>query len=229
MKRAICAAGTFLLMATTPAGADVTASSSTDPTLSLNTTLASVMGSEHSGLAALSPGRVRSLGAPFSGNGAATGGSFSSTSVGRAPYTAAELDAMGRARGSRQWACLTEALYFEARGESVEGQFAVAEVVLNRVDSPNYPDNICDVVNEGTGRRNACQFSYTCDGIPDVVTEPEVHRRLGQIARIMMDGGSRNLTAGATHYHADWVNPDWASAYPQTAQIGVHLFYRQQC
>lgn len=225
MKRAICAAGTLLLMAVTPASADVVASTSTDPTLSLNATLASVMGTEHSGLAALSPGRVRSLGAPYSGNGAATGGTPTNRG---ASYTAADLDAMGPARGGRHWACLTEALYFEARGESIEGQFAVAEVILNRVDSPNYPNNICEVVNQGTGRRNACQFSYTCDGIADVVTEPAIHRRLGQIARIMMDGGPRMLTAGATHYHADWVDPHWASAYPQTARIGTHLFYRQQ-
>ena len=224
MKRAFCAAVTVLLMLGAAAQAQVVASTATDPTFSLNATLASVMGTERTALRALSPGRVRALGAPYSGNGSAAG----RAGDGDAPYTAAELDAMPTARGNRQWGCLTEALYFESRGEITAGQFAVAEVILNRVDSENYPDNICDVVNEGTGQLNACQFSYTCDGIPEIVTEPAIERRLGKIARIMMDGGPRNLTGGATHYHANWVNPSWAQVYPQTAQIGVHLFYRQE-
>ena len=109
----------------------------------------------------------------------------------------AELDRMGRARGNAQWRCLTEALYFEARGETVEGQYAVAEVILNRVDNLNYPGSICEVVNQGTGRRYACQFTYTCDGIPEVVTDDRAWNRLGHIARIMMDGAPRDLTRGA--------------------------------
>jgi spore germination cell wall hydrolase CwlJ-like protein len=224
MKRAFCVAVSVLFTFSATAQGQVVASTSTDPTFSLTATLASVMGTERSALRALSPGRVRALGAPYSGNGSAAGWG---TADGDAPYTAAELDAMPRARGNRDWACLTEAIYFEARGEITAGQFAVAEVVLNRVDSPDYPNNICDVVNEGTGRLNACQFSYTCDGIPEVVTEPAIERRLGKIARIMMDGGPRNLTGGATNYHASSVSPSWAQVYPQTAQIGVHLFYRR--
>ncbi len=226
IQRAIGAAVSLFLLAAPVAQADVVASTSTDPTFTLNATLASVMGTEHSALRALSPGRVRSLGAPYSGNGSAAG-EGQAANDGRAPYSAEQLDAMPRARGNRHWQCLREALYFEARGESTEGQFAVAEVILNRVDSGAYPNTLCEVVNQGTGRRNACQFSYTCDGIPEVVTEPSMQRRLGKIARIMMDGGPRNLTQGATHYHANWVNPHWASSFPQTAEIGVHLFYRQ--
>ena len=201
------------------AQAQVVASTSTDPTFSLNATLASVMGAERSALRALSPGRVRALGAPYTGSGLVRDSD--------APYTAAELDAMPTARGNRQWGCLTEALYFEARGEITAGQFAVAEVILNRVDSAAYPDTICGVVNDGSEQRNACQFSYKCDGIPDVVREPAIERRLGKIARIMMDGGPRNLTGGATNYHAISVSPSWARVYPQTAQIGDHLFYRR--
>lgn len=224
MKRAFCAAVTVLLMFSASVQAQVVASTATDPTFSLNATLASVMGTERSALRALSPGRVRALGAPYRGNGSAAG----RAGDGNAPYTAAELDAMPTARGNRQWGCLTEALYFEARGEITAGQFAVAEVILNRVDSPAYPNSICAVVNEGTGQRNACQFSYKCDGIPEVVTEPAIERRLGKIARIMMDGGPRNLTGGATNYHAISVSPSWARVYPQTARIGDHLFYRRQ-
>ena len=225
MKRAFCAAVTVWLMLGAAAQAQVVASTATDPTFSLNATLASVMGTERTALRALSPGRVRALGAPYTGNGSATA---QGVGDGNAPYTAAELDAMPRARGNRQWGCLTEALYFEARGEITAGQFAVAEVILNRVDSPDYPNSICGVVNEGSEQRNACQFSYRCDGIPDVVREPAIERRLGKIARIMMDGGPRNLTSGATNYHAISVSPSWARVYPQTAQIGDHLFYRRQ-
>lgn len=130
--------------------------------------------------------------------------------------------------GGAEWRCLAEALYFEARGETLEGQYAVAEVILNRVEHANYPDTICGVVNEGTGRRNACQFSYTCDGRPEVVTEDRAWNRLGHVARIMMEGAPRDLTRGATHYHADRVRPTWSRVYPRTARYGQHIFYRQQ-
>ncbi len=224
VKHAFRVAVSVLFMFSTPAQAQVVASTATDPTFSLNATLASVMGAERAALRALSPGRVRALGAPYTGNGSATAHGVGD---GDAPYTAAELDAMPAARGNRQWRCLTEALYFEARGEITAGQFAVAEVILNRVDSAAYPNTICGVVNEGSEQRNACQFSYKCDGIPEVVREPAIERRLGKIARIMMDGGPRNLTGGATNYHAISVTPSWARVYPQTAQIGDHLFYRR--
>ncbi|WP_227284653.1 cell wall hydrolase [Boseongicola sp. H5] len=199
------------------AQAQVTASTSTDPTAGINIRLSSLMGEERASLGAVSPDRLRRIGAPFVGRGA----------TGQAIYDAAALDAMPRARGNAQWQCLTEALYFEARGESVRGQYAVAEVILNRVDSPNYPNSICGVVNQGTGQRYACQFTYTCDGRPERVTETAMHRRLGKIARIMIDGGPRDLTQGATHYHTTAVNPRWARVYPRTARIGTHIFYRQ--
>lgn len=218
IMRALGAAATALMFTVGLAQADVVASTSTDPTHSLGSLFTSVMGQEHSGMRAVSPLRLSALGSPYTGQGLDHTG-------GAAPYSAAELDAMGRARGGRQWQCLTEALYFEARGESVAGQFAVAEVILNRVDHANYPDTVCGVVNQGTGRRFACQFTYTCDGRPENVTDHAIHERLGRIARIMIDGGPRNLTGGATHYHANWVNPSWAQDFPQTAEIGVHLFY----
>ncbi|MGB3408497.1 MAG: cell wall hydrolase [Jannaschia sp.] len=141
--------------------------------------------------------------------------------------TEAQLATMAPSSGNAEWACLAEAIYFEARGEPVAGQVAVAEVILNRVDASNYPGSICRVVNQGTGRRNACQFSYTCDGIPDRVTEREAYATAGKIARLLIDGAPRVLTQAATHYHADYVNPQWARVFPQTAKVGRHIFYRQ--
>ncbi len=141
-------------------------------------------------------------------------------------YDRAFLAAQPRASGGAEWECLTEALYFEARGESVRGIFAVAEVILNRVDSTVFPSSICSVVNQGTGRRFACQFSYTCDGRPERVTEPAAWARVGKVARLMVDGAPRDLTGGATYYHTKAVNPSWARRFPRTASIGAHYFYR---
>lgn len=128
--------------------------------------------------------------------------------------------------GGRDWQCLTEALYFEARGETHHGIFAVAEVILNRVDSPRFPDDVCEVVNQGTGKKHQCQFSFTCDGRPEVVHEPGAYARMGKVAKAMLDGAPRPLTGGATFYHTTGVNPVWAARLSQTAQVGVHRFYR---
>ncbi|GGL71271.1 cell wall hydrolase [Wenxinia marina] len=130
------------------------------------------------------------------------------------------------ATGGAEWRCLAEALYFEARGESVEGMFAVAEVILNRVDRGDYPGSVCGVINQGTGRLYACQFTYTCDGTAEAIHEPIAWQVAGKIARAMLDGAPRTLTAGATHYHTRAVNPSWAGRLSRTAQIGAHLFYR---
>lgn len=124
------------------------------------------------------------------------------------------------------WSCLAQALYFEARGESVAGIFAVAEVILNRVDSALYPDTVCGVVHQGTGRRYQCQFTYTCDGKSDAIRETRAYERVGKIAAIMLAGTERTLTEGATHYHTTSVNPSWARKFPKTTKIGVHVFYR---
>ena len=143
-------------------------------------------------------------------------------------YTRAWIDARPEVKKTdEQWQCLAEALYFEARGESVKGQFAVAEVILNRVDSANYPDTLCGVIKQGTGRKYQCQFTYTCDGVAEKIREPEAFERVGKVARLMMDGAPRALTDGATHYHTKAVNPKWARRFPRTATIGVHHFYRQ--
>ncbi|WP_425439500.1 cell wall hydrolase [Puniceibacterium sediminis] len=132
-----------------------------------------------------------------------------------------------KAVGGKQWECLAEALYFEARGESVKGQFAVAEVILNRVDSPRYPNSVCGVVHQGTGKKYGCQFTYTCDGNPESIHEPKAFTEVGKVAKLMISGAPRALTDGATHYHTGRVKPKWARKFPLTAEIGTHLFYRQ--
>ncbi|MEW9919029.1 cell wall hydrolase [Marimonas sp. MJW-29] len=136
------------------------------------------------------------------------------------------IDSQPKASGSEQWRCLAEALYFEARGETVKGQFAVAEVILNRVKSQRFPGSVCGVINQGTGKKYQCQFTYTCDGHAEVIAEPAAFARVGKVARYMLDGKVPSLTDGATHYHTTAVRPRWSKVYTRTAKIGVHLFYR---
>lgn len=146
--------------------------------------------------------------------------------AGAITYSREFLANLPAAKGGAEWRCLAEALYFEARGETVKGQFAVAEVILNRVDSPRYPNSICGVINQGTGRKFACQFTYTCDGQKEVVHEPRAFERVGKVAKLMVNGAPRPLTKGATHYHTKAVAPKWSRKFPRTATIGVHHFYR---
>ena len=141
-------------------------------------------------------------------------------------YSARWLRSLGAPKRDKQWACLAEALYFEARGELVKGQFGVAEVILNRVASPEFPNSICRVVNQGTGRKHACQFSYTCDGKLEHIANGAAYDQVGRVARVMMDGGTRRLTEGATYYHTTAVRPSWARRFEHTATIGVHKFYK---
>jgi hypothetical protein len=138
-----------------------------------------------------------------------------------------KLSAMPSASGGQHWSCLSEALYFEARGEDLKGIVGVAEVILNRVDDPRYPGSVCGVVNQGTGERHRCQFSYTCDGRPETINEHDAYDRVAKVARVMLDGAPRRLTGGATHYHTKSVNPRWARVFPRTATIGYHYFYRE--
>ena len=143
----------------------------------------------------------------------------------RVSYSAEYLAGLPKARGGEEWRCLAEALYFEARGETVKGQFAVAEVILNRVDSPRFPDSVCGVINQGTGKKHLCQFSYTCDGNPEVVAEPAAYARVAKVARATIDGKSPDITNGATFYHTTAVRPSWSRKFTNTARFGVHLFY----
>ncbi len=143
-----------------------------------------------------------------------------------APFTQAWLDTLGKPKASAEMECLAEALYFEARGESIKGQFAVAEVILNRVQSSRFPKSVCGVIRQGTGRKYQCQFTYTCDGLSERISEPRAYKRSQQIAQASLDGVVKNLTQGATHYHTTAVRPRWSKVYSKTVKIGRHIFYR---
>jgi spore germination cell wall hydrolase CwlJ-like protein len=126
-----------------------------------------------------------------------------------------------------QWNCLTKALYFEARGEPLVGQIAVAEVILNRVDSELYPNSVCGVVHQGANLRTGCQFSFMCDGKPEIIGNRMIFAELGNVAWAMLRGMPRIFTDQATHYHNRSVSPYWARHLDRTVRIGAHIFYRQ--
>jgi spore germination cell wall hydrolase CwlJ-like protein len=109
----------------------------------------------------------------------------------------------------------------------VKGQVAVAEVILNRRDSGLFPNSVCGVVHQGTGRKYQCQFTYSCDGYSEAIREKAAYARVARIARLMLDGAPRALTGGATYYHNHTVNPRWARRFAMTATIGAHRFYRR--
>jgi spore germination cell wall hydrolase CwlJ-like protein len=164
-------------------------------------------------------------GAPTEGQSIAAKGEV--TGEGKRPRTPAErLGLTGEAREKSE-KCLTNAIYFEARGEPVRGQIAVAQVVMNRVFSGYYPDSVCGVVYQNANRRNRCQFSFACDRHPDRVTEPDAFDRAQEIARETLDGKLWLDDVGkATHYHAYWVRPSWVREMAKLYKIGVHTFYR---
>ena len=146
--------------------------------------------------------------------------------AGNIEFTRSWLANQPAASGGDQWRCLSEALYFEARGETVKGQFAVAEVIMNRVKSTRFPGSICSVINQGTGQKYRCQFTYTCDGYAEVIAEPKAYAQVAKIARATLDGAVPAITDGATYYHTTAVKPRWSRVFTRTAKIGVHLFYR---
>lgn len=123
--------------------------------------------------------------------------------------------------------CLATAIYFEARGESYRGQVAVAQVVQNRVKDHRYPDTICGVVFQNQNKRNACQFSFACDGIPETVTERKPWEQAEDIATKVASGELYLTEVGdSTHYHATYVRPAWAPRMTKVTQIGLHVFYK---
>jgi spore germination cell wall hydrolase CwlJ-like protein len=149
------------------------------------------------------------------------------TGVSKRPKTPAErlnLDTRQRAKSEK---CLADAVYFESRGEPKRGQIAVAQVVMNRVFSGFYPNNVCGVVYQNANRKLACQFTFACDGIPDVVDEPDMWKQATEIAHDMLDGKLWLPEIGySTHYHAYWVHPSWVNEMKKLYKIGVHSFYR---
>jgi spore germination cell wall hydrolase CwlJ-like protein len=134
------------------------------------------------------------------------------------------FDEKARAKSEK---CLAEAIYFEARGEAVRGQIAVAQVVMNRAFSGFYPSTVCGVVYQNKHRHLACQFTFACDNVADVVREPDMWDRAKKIAKAMLDGQLwLPEVAKSTHYHAYWVRPSWVNEMKKMYKFGVHTFYR---
>jgi spore germination cell wall hydrolase CwlJ-like protein len=128
---------------------------------------------------------------------------------------------------AKQEKCLADAVYFEARGEAVRGQIAVAQVVMNRVFSGFYPTTVCGVVYQNKNHHLACQFTFACDDVRDVVTEPDMWDRAKKIAKETLDGRLWLPEIGkSTHYHAYWVHPSWVHEMKKMYKFGVHTFYR---
>ena len=139
------------------------------------------------------------------------------------PFVFNAATADDRRRAQR---CLTQAVYFEAALESTLGQEAVAQVVLNRVRDPNYPNTVCGVVFEGAERTTGCQFSFTCDGSLAQGPVGWAWRRAEAVAQRALAGHVANEVGTATHYHAEYVYPWWAPTVTKIRQIGAHIFYR---
>jgi spore germination cell wall hydrolase CwlJ-like protein len=128
---------------------------------------------------------------------------------------------------SAEQKCLAVGIYFEARGENTRGQAAVAQVILNRVRNPTYPNTICGVVYQNDHWRNACQFSFACDGKKDVITSPHHYKMAKDIALAVTAGKIFIADVGSsTHYHATYVHPRWSRTMEKMKKIGLHIFYR---
>jgi spore germination cell wall hydrolase CwlJ-like protein len=128
---------------------------------------------------------------------------------------------------AREQQCLASGIYFESRGESVKGQAAVAQVILNRVRNPAYPDTICGVVYQNEDWRNRCQFSFACDNIKDRVNSQH-HWKVAREVALAVTAGKIWLkeVGSSTHYHAIYVRPGWARTMKKVGRIGLHVFYR---
>lgn len=140
------------------------------------------------------------------------------------PFQPASLRAA--AKGSREQRCLAEAIYYEARSESRQGQMAVAEVVANRVRSGFYPDSYCGVVYQGSERATGCQFSFTCDGSLRHRPRGAAWREANAISAQFLMGSMAPVTHRATHYHTTAIDPYWSAGLVETTRIGAHVFYR---
>lgn len=207
-------AGILLFASGFGAAADVVISSSNNPTAELGESLSRLVSVERQAISRMPGNRLKELVETPSGR-----------DVSELRFRRDWIDAQPAATGGSEWSCLAEALYFEARGESLEGIFAVAEVILNRVDAARYPDSVCGVINQGTGERYRCQFSYNCDGKAETITEPRAYERVGKVARLMLNGMERTLTGGATYYHTKAVSPRWSRVFDRTVTIDDHHFY----
>ena len=136
------------------------------------------------------------------------------------------LDKLSKPVTTSEMKCLAEAIYFEARGEAIEGQYAVGEVIINRVLSRDFPNSVCGVISEGASRLNACQFSYNCDGKLEIINEIKIYERILKLSKMLLEPSARVLTDGATFYHSKFVSPSWSKKFIKTNEIGNHVFYK---
>ena len=149
---------------------------------------------------------------------------FSDFDEGR--FTFDTIDNLPKPKATSEMKCLAEAIYFEARGEALEGQYAVGEVIINRVLSKDFPNSVCGVISEGANRLNACQFSYNCDGKLETITEKKIYERILKLSKMLLEPSARFLTSGATFYHSKLVSPSWSKKFIKTNEIGNHVFYK---
>ena len=201
------------------AHADMSVSQSNDPTAALGVNLVSLFSQEKAGLDAVEAGRMNEILTPPV--------KVEKTSAGKTvpqTYDAAWVQAIQPVAQTAESECLARAIYFESRGESIKGQAAVAEVVLNRVAAPSFPKSICGVVNQANS--GGCQFSFTCDGRKDSIGDRTAWYVAEQIASAYIGGAPRNLTDGATYFHTGRVKPSWSRRFERTTRIGSHIFYR---
>jgi spore germination cell wall hydrolase CwlJ-like protein len=134
---------------------------------------------------------------------------------------------IGALDGARDLDCLTQAVYYEARGESAKGQAAVAQVVLNRVRHPAFPKTICAVVFQGAGgSKTDCQFSFVCDGSMRAARDEEAWDKAQRVAARALSGVVLADIGGATHFHASRLQDQWGDSLVRVAQVGLHVFYR---
>ena len=138
------------------------------------------------------------------------------------PFRWGPATAIDRARAMQ---CLTAAIYYEANGETIDGQRAVAQVVLNRARHPAFPDSVCGVVYQGVERAH-CQFSFVCDGALSRAPSIAGWTRAARIAAVALSGGVYAPVGLATHYHSFAVTPAWNRAMVMTDMVGAHLFHR---
>ena len=137
---------------------------------------------------------------------------------------------------SNEYHCLASNIYWESRNQSLNGKVAVGQVVLNRVDSSDYPDTICNVVKQtkyypsGGIDLHDCQFSWYCDGKSDIPLEHEqkAYEESFMIAVNLLENRPMDLTGGAVHYHSDKVYPYWADSLKRTTRIDNHIFYKRK-
>jgi len=171
----------------------------------------------------------------------ATTVSFSSTEILGSTINAPEDELYTQESHPEEY-CMALNIYHEARSDNLAGQFAVADVTLNRVRDTRWPTSVCEVVTEGKisqwwlkehGKvvpvKHKCQFSWFCDGKSDDVDDEQSWRRAQTVAyQIMHRDMMRGITEGATHYHATYVDPSWNKRYRTIGRIGAHIFYRAE-